>query len=81
MEDVRVKVSAGGRVLIPARMRKALGIEEGDELFVSYDEDRLILTSRTAALRDAQTLAKKFRTDRSPADELIEERSREAARD
>lgn len=81
MEEIKVKVSAAGRVLIPARFRKALGLEEGDELLLHQEDDRLVLTSRTAALRRAQAMARKYRKAESEVDELLAERRAEAARE
>lgn len=81
MDRETARMTYGGRIVIPAHFRKALGVREGDELLISREDDRLILTSRSAALKRAQALAKKFRTERSPADELIEQRRREAAGD
>jgi AbrB family transcriptional regulator, transcriptional pleiotropic regulator of transition state genes len=41
---IRRKVDDLGRVVIPATLRKTLGITEGDELEFSLDGDRLLLT-------------------------------------
>ena len=82
MEEVKVKVSASGRVLIPARFRRALGLADGDELLLSREGDRLVLTSRTAALRRAQALAAQYRgADESEVDALLAARRAEAARE
>lgn len=80
-EEVHVKLSAAGRLLIPARLRKSLGLHVGDELLLTRDADRLVITSRTAALRRAQAAATKFRTDESEVDGLIADRRAEATND
>lgn len=41
---VRRKVDDLGRVVIPAGMRRALGISEGDEVEFSVHDDRLVIT-------------------------------------
>ncbi len=35
-----------GRVVIPAELRKSFGIKEGDQLEISVEEDRIILSPR-----------------------------------
>jgi AbrB family looped-hinge helix DNA binding protein len=40
---VTVKVDPKGRLSIPQNLRKALGIEPGDTLFVESDEDQKVL--------------------------------------
>ena len=41
MEEI--KLSAKGQVVIPKYLRDALGIREGDSLFISKVENRLVL--------------------------------------
>lgn len=43
------KVDDLGRVVIPAEMRKAFGIKDGDLLDISVDENHIILTRREEA--------------------------------
>lgn len=75
-------VSEGGRVVIPAELRAKLGIAVGDVLLWQEDGDRLILTSRRAAIRRAQAIMAKFKKPgQSVVDELIAERRRAAARE
>ncbi len=82
MPETRSKIGAGGRVVIPADYRKALGVEEGDEVVLLLDGDQVrILTPRQAVGR-AQALVRRhvpagIRLSR----ELIEERKREARRE
>jgi AbrB family transcriptional regulator, transcriptional pleiotropic regulator of transition state genes len=44
---IRRKVDELGRVVIPATLRKTLGIVEGDELEFALDGDRLLLSRAT----------------------------------
>lgn len=80
---VDVKVSDGGRVVIPAEYRARLGIGVGDVLFWREEGEQLVLSSRAAGIRRAQALVKQFIKPGSPSvvDELIRERRDEAARD
>lgn len=67
--------------MIPAPHREALGVHEGDELHVRFDDGELRLTTPRHALRRAQqVLRRHLPADRSLADELIVERRREAER-
>ena len=78
-----VRVSDGGRVVIPAELRAKHGIAVGDQLFWREDGDQLVLSSRMAGIRRAQAIARKYIKPGSPSmvDELIRERREEAARE
>lgn len=43
MESAIVKVSSKGQVVIPAGLRKEMGLDEGDELYVFGKDDTLVL--------------------------------------
>jgi len=45
VEMEEVKLSAGGRIVIPKKMRKALRVEEGDGLLISLEGRRIVITS------------------------------------
>jgi AbrB family looped-hinge helix DNA binding protein len=76
------KVSAGGRVVIPAPYRKALGIKPGDQLVVRLEDGKLQLWTVEQLRQWAQDLVcARIPRDRSLADELIRERREEAARE
>ena len=83
MASRRVRVAAGGRVVIPAEYRKALGVKVGDQVVIELQEDELRLRSRRAAIRKVRALVRRHIPDesRSLADELIAERRQEAARE
>jgi len=70
-------------VVVPASIRKALGLEPGVSLTFRLDGEDIIMTTRDAAIRKLQ---KMFRDapgleGRSLVDELIAERRAEAARE
>jgi AbrB family looped-hinge helix DNA binding protein len=72
-------VSSGGRVVIPAKLRKAIGLRTGDAVIIRLTQDGLVITTPERAIRAAQALVKEFvPDDRRLADELIAERSHEA---
>lgn len=79
MDKVPVKIGEGGRIVIPAEFRKALGVGVGDELLLQLDEGRLLLMTRAQAIVYVQErLAKYTVADRSLSDELIAERKDQA---
>jgi AbrB family looped-hinge helix DNA binding protein len=79
----RVRIAPGGRVVIPAEFRKALGVTVGDQMIIELEDDELRLRSRQAAIKKVQAMVRKHLPDdgRSLADELIAERREEAARE
>jgi AbrB family looped-hinge helix DNA binding protein len=79
---VRLKVDAGGRVLIPSAIREAMKIGEGDTVLAWLEDGELHLVSPKVALRQAQELARKLiRGADTLADELIAQRREEARRE
>jgi len=77
-----VKVGPGGRIVIPAAYREAIGVQEGDDVQVWLEEDEIRVISRAGAIRRAEELVAKYvPPDVSLVDELIAERRREAARE
>ena len=69
-----------GRILIPAPMRAALGMEEGVEIMLMLVGEELQVMTPAAAMRKAQAMVRAVvPANRSLADELIEERACEAA--
>ena len=78
-----VRISPGGRVVIPAEFRKALGVGIGDDMLIQLKGEELRLRSRQAAIKRVQAMVRKYLPDesRSLADELIAERREEAARE
>ena len=43
-EGKSVRLSKKGQLVLPSKIRKALGVKEGDELLVTLDGKRVILT-------------------------------------
>ncbi len=75
-----VRLGSNGRLVIPAEYRKALGVGEGDELVVRFEDGELRLSTRKTALRRAQERVRRYVPEGvSLADELIQERLKEAA--
>lgn len=72
-----VEVGPKGRVLIPAQVRRRLGIEQGTHLAVLVDDEAVVLVPRAAIERRLQAIFKGVPV--SMADELLGERRAEAA--
>ena len=76
-------LSAEGRVVIPASIRKELGLEPGVTLTFRAEDGRVIMSTRDAAVAELQRL---FAAARTPgaglmSEELIAEHRAEAARE
>ena len=81
-EQVRVVVGPGGRVVIPAAYREALGIEEGDAVVMRVKGDELHAVSDATEVRQVrEMIARYVPEDVSLVDELLRERRREVAAD
>jgi AbrB family looped-hinge helix DNA binding protein len=80
MNGVITKITDGGRVVIPAEHRRALGLEVGDEIIIRVMDGELRILTRAEAVRRAQSLVRrKVKKGRSLVDELTTERRTEAA--
>jgi AbrB family looped-hinge helix DNA binding protein len=78
----KLQIGAGGRVVIPAEVRGAMGLAEGDTLSGWVVDGELRLMSKQSAVRKAQELVRQYIPDGvSLVDQLIEERRSEAARE
>ena len=74
-----VHVSSGGRVVIPAKLRKAIGLRTGDAVIIRLTKDGLVMTTPERAVRAAQSLVKEYVPgDQRLAEQLIAERRDEA---
>jgi len=51
----RVKLGEGGRLVIPAAMREALGVKPGDEMALEVVDGELKVKSYMAVIRELQT--------------------------
>ncbi len=77
--EIRLRLDKGGRVVIPASFRKALGINIRDEILMRIEGDELRITTLKRRLQRAQSLVRKHvKPGTSLVDELIAER-REAS--
>jgi AbrB family looped-hinge helix DNA binding protein len=70
-----------GRVALPAEVRRKLGLEEGDELLLTLENNRLILESESALLEHLYQAIGTPSSQSLASDELIRERREEAAKE
>jgi AbrB family looped-hinge helix DNA binding protein len=82
MDTKHAKIAEGGRVVIPAALRKQLGLNIGDAIILELGEDEIRLRSLESAIRRAQAAVRRYVGEEERlSDELIADRRREAARD
>ncbi len=80
MDEMRARVNENGRVVIPAPIREALGIDAGDELVMRIEDKELRITTLKNRLQHAQNRVRRYvKPGTRLSDELIAER-REAAK-
>ena len=78
----RVRIDGAGRIVVPADMRRALEIRDGEELTVSLEDDGIRLRTLDAGLARVRAIARRRRQGKgSVVDEFLAERRAEAARD
>ncbi|HEX5394094.1 MAG TPA: AbrB/MazE/SpoVT family DNA-binding domain-containing protein [Rhodocyclaceae bacterium] len=81
---IQMKMSEGGRIVVPAEIRKTLGLKDGDTVLWELVDGEARLTTRHARLERARKLFQQYfpkQQGRSVVDELIAERRTEAARE
>ena len=74
-----VRVTDGGRIVIPAEVRDRLGLSVGSELLLTVEDDHATLMNPKAARRRAQEKVRRYiSSDVSLSEELMAERKNEA---
>ncbi len=82
METFRTKLAPGGRIVVPADLRRALGLKQGDEVLMRLEDSQVWLYTRAQAIREAQELVRKIVPEGvSLVDELLQERRREVEKE
>jgi bifunctional DNA-binding transcriptional regulator/antitoxin component of YhaV-PrlF toxin-antitoxin module len=74
-----VRFGPDGRVLVPVELRRALGVTPGEPLIARVLDRQLVIERREDALRRLKGRFANLPAGVSLADELIEDRRREAA--
>ena len=81
MGEFKTKLGDGGRLVIPAKYRKALDLKPGDEIVMLLEKNELRVMGSQQAIKQAQAIVRRYIPEgRSLSDELIQERREEASR-
>ena len=82
MISIKTKIGEGGRLVVPARYRKELGLKPGDDVILVLEDGEVRITTLPRVIQRAQETVRRYNPEgRSLVDELIEERRGEAARE
>ncbi len=81
MSGVIARVSGSGRLTIPAKFRKAVGLDRGGEVVVELDDREIRIRTVDEVVDHAQTLTRRLLGDNPNAslDAFLAERRREGA--
>lgn len=75
MTQIKTKVAEGGRIVIPAEYREALGLHVGDEVILRLEDGEVRIFTPAQAIKYAQDLLRPYLPQgRSLSEELIAER-------
>jgi len=79
LPETKLRVNENGRLVIPAAIRKALGISAGDVVVLRVEDDELRITTMKKRIEQAQRMIRKYvKPGVSLVGELITDRRREA---
>lgn len=79
MNEIRVNIGRSGRIVIPASLRRELGIGVGDEVILRIEDGELRIVTLERAVARAQALVRRHvKVGISLSEALIAERRREA---
>lgn len=81
--SIQLKLSANGRISIPADVRERLGLKDGDSLSFEETEDGLVLRTTAQSVRRAQAIVRKMMKGKPKVtvDDFLAEKRREVARE
>lgn len=77
------KIIKGGKIVIPAKLRRELGFAEGDRVVFEREGNSLVIKSYHQVVREVQAAFRPFKPQdgSSIVEELIAERRQEAQRE
>jgi AbrB family looped-hinge helix DNA binding protein len=76
-----LRLGRQGRLVIPADLRRKLGLNDGDELVARDEDGRLVIEPRSAVLTRIRRRLQALPPEVSLVDDLLAERRREAQRE
>ena len=68
------KIIAGGKVVIPAELRRDLGLKPGDTVVIEREGDALVLKSYLQVVREVQAEFRKMVGEDYSVDQFLAER-------
>ncbi len=71
MQEHRIKIGEGGRLIIPAPYRKAMGVHPGDELVIRLQDGELRLFQQAEALKRIRAAVKNGKHTKSHLDNFL----------
>lgn len=76
----RLTVAANGRIVLPAEVRKRLGLLEGGDLVMEETPDGLVLRTAAQSVAHAQAIAHRYLADRPDVsvDDFLAKRRKES---
>ncbi len=81
MDEVRTRVGEQGRIVLPAKYRRSLELQPGDEIVIRLEDDELRITAAHQAVARAKRLVRQYAGKRkSLSERLIQQRRAEAKR-
>jgi AbrB family looped-hinge helix DNA binding protein len=76
------RLNENGRIVIPAGIRKSMGLKAGDTVVMALEDGQLRIESQQAQVRKIQDEFKAFaKPGRRASDELVADRREEAGRE
>jgi AbrB family looped-hinge helix DNA binding protein len=79
---IDVKLDKAGRLMVPHKLRRELGLDQNSRLLVRVEDGGLRVETREVALRRLQEYMRKFKKPgESVVDEFLAERREEARRE
>jgi len=80
MSQSVTKLGVGGRIVIPAVHRKALGLQPGDDVIMTLQDGDLRITSLQGAIKRVQAMVQRYVPEGTRlSDELLTDRRKAAA--
>jgi AbrB family looped-hinge helix DNA binding protein len=78
--QIKTRLGSDGRIVLPAVVRRALGLRPGDQLIIDVEGREIRLVTVAEAARRAQELVRRYvDPGESLAESLVAERRRESA--
>lgn len=68
------KIIAGGKIVIPAELRRELGMQVGDTLVIDRDGGSLVIRTYAQVVRDAQKVFREMLGEDYSVDQFLAER-------